>query len=227
MRYPLLTLAIAVTMLQFPARAQTDQLLPEIDVYYKASTNVRFVFQTKETREGGLPVTAEIGPSLDVYMKRLSRLMDITAFDLDKSKAQLLVFSIGYRYLPYPDEPSANRLEPYVTFNVGTPGRLLASDKSRADLDWQNGNFSWHYRNRVTVERTWRIRTYHFSPYASAEFWYQSQYAKWSETAIYTGCSLPLGKHFDFNPYYEHQNNTGKKPNQQLDQAGLMLNVWF
>ena len=28
--------------------------------------------------------------------------------------------------------------------------------------------------------------------------------------------SSPLGKHFEFNPYYEHQNNTGKKPNKQV-----------
>jgi len=29
------------------------------------------------------------------------------------------------------------------------------------------------------------------------------------------------------NPYYEHQNNTGKKPNQQLNQFGLVLDIQF
>jgi hypothetical protein len=160
-------------------------------------------------------------------MKRLSALIDATAFDLDKSKSQLLVFSIGYRHLPYPDSPSANRLEPYVTLNIRTKGRVLLSDRNRADLDWKSGDFSWRYRNRFTVERTLRIRGYHLSPYASAEFWYTSQYAKWSDTSVFAGCVLPLGKHADFNPYYEHQNNTGKNPNQQLDQLGLVLNLWF
>ena len=48
-----------------------------------------------------------------------------------------------------------------------------------------------------------------------------------SDTAIYAGCLFPIGKHVEFNPYYEHQNNTGKSPNQQLDQLGLMLNLYF
>jgi hypothetical protein len=188
---------------------------------------VRAYFQAKETREGGAPITAEIGPSLDVYLKKLSALIDVTRFDLDKSKAQLLVFSIGYRYLPYPDSPSVKRLEPYVTLNIRTKGRLLLSDRSRADLDWKSDDFSWRYRNRFTVERTFRVRDYQLSPYVSSEFWYTSQYAKWSDTSVFAGCLFPLGKHFDLNPYYQHQNNTGKNPSRQLNQLGLVLSLWF
>jgi hypothetical protein len=36
-----------------------------------------------------------------------------------------------------------------------------------------------------------------------------------------------MGKHVEFNPYYEHQNNTGKKPNQVLNQLGLQLSFFF
>lgn len=209
------------------AAAQVDQLVPEVDIHHKLNPDVRVYFQAKQTREGGLPITAELGPSVEIYLKRLSGLVDIRAFDKDDSKTQLLVFSAGYRYLPYPDAPSANRLEPYITINVGTKGRLLLSDKNRADLDWQNGDFSWRYRNRVTVERPFKIRSYTLSPYISAEPWYTSQYEKWSTVSIFVGCLLPLGKHFDFVPYYEHQNNSGKKPNQQLNQFGPVLKVWF
>jgi hypothetical protein len=105
--------------------------------------------------------------------------------------------------------------------------RFLLSDRNRADLDWKNGDFSRRYRNRVQIEKTIRIGAYHLSPYASAEFFYESQYSKWSDTAIYAGCLFPIGKHVEFTPYYEHQNNTGKSPNQQLNQLGLMLNLFF
>jgi hypothetical protein len=44
---------------------------------------------------------------------------------------------------------------------------------------------------------------------------------------MFAGCLFPFGKHVDFNPYYEHENNTGTPPNQQLSQAGLILNLWF
>jgi len=220
-------LAVMMASLTLRSVAQADELLPEIDIHHKLNSNVRVYFQAKQTREGGLPVTAEIGPSIEIYSKRLNRLVDMIAFDKDDSKTQLLVFSAGYRYLPYPDAPSTNRFEPYVTLNAGTKRRILLSDRNRADLDWQSGKFNWHYRNRVTLERPFRLRNYHLSPYASAEFWYTSQYEKWSTTSIFAGCLFPLGKHFDFAPYYEHQKNTGKKPNERLNQLGLVLKAWF
>jgi hypothetical protein len=34
-----------------------------------------------------------------------------------------------------------------------------------------------------------------------------------------------MGRRFEFDPYYERQNNTGKRPNQRLDQLGLKLLV--
>jgi len=106
-------------------------------------------------------------------------------------------------------------------------GTFLLTDRNRADLDWKSGNFSWRYRNRFQIEKRVTIRSYHPGPYASVEFFYESQYSKWSDTAIYAGCLFPIGKHVEFNPYYEHQNNTGKSPNQQLNQLGLMLSFYF
>lgn len=223
----LLALVAVAASLATSSAAQTNQLLPEIDVYHKVNSDFRVYFQAKETREGGLPVTAEIGPSVEIYLKRLSRLINTMAFDKDDAKTKLLLFSAGYRYLPYPSAPSAQRFEPYITINAGTWGRFVISDKNRADLDWQSGNLDWHYRNKITVERPFKHRNYNLSPYVSAEFWYTSQYEKWSTVSIFAGCLLPLGKHFDFVPYYEHQNNTGKKPNQVLNQFGPVLRVWF
>ena len=217
-----------ILALALPAAAQTDQFLPEIDAYYKLTSPVRIWFQAKATNEAGAPVTAEIGPSLDFYLKAPRALAEITSFDLDDSKSRLLVLSIGYRYLPTPNQPPTNRLEPFFTLNYRVPKtRSLLSDRNRADLDWKSGSFTWRYRNRIQIERAVWVRSYHLSPYISAEFFYTSQYDKWSDTALYAGCLLPIGEHFQFNPYYEHQNNTGQSPNQQLNQLGLMLNIFF
>jgi hypothetical protein len=226
-RNPWLTLLPLVLVLGIHASAQTDQFLPEIDVYYKLNSDLRIWFQAKQTREAGDPTSAEIGPSLDFYLKSWLKLKDVTAFDLDDSKARPIIFSVGYRYLPYPNAPSEDRFEPVVTFNFPIKGRLLLSDRNRADLDWKSGDFSWRYRNRVQFERTARIHSYHLRPYASVEFFYESQYENWSDTAIYAGCLFPIGKHVQFDPYYEHQNSTGKSPNQQLKQFGLILNLFF
>jgi hypothetical protein len=219
-----------VLVLALPLRvaAQVNEFLPEIDAYCKMTSTVRLWLQAKETAENGNPVTAEFGPSLDFYLKPQSRLVEITTFDLDDSKSRPLILSIGYRYLPTPDSPPTNRMEPVATINMPIPKvRLLVTDRNRADLDWQGGGFTWRYRNRLQIERTFKIGSYHLSPYGSAEFYYSSQYSKWSDTALYIGCLFPIGKHFQFDPYYEHQNSTGNSPNQVLNQFGLILNMFF
>jgi hypothetical protein len=114
--------------------AQTGQVLPEIDTYVKLSSDLRISFQAKETREAGDPVQAEIGPSLDFYLKPLIRLQNATEFDLDDSKSRPLVFAIGYRYLPQANNaPATNRMEPVVTFNFPMKARFLLSDRNCAD----------------------------------------------------------------------------------------------
>ena len=211
-----------------PGFAQTVQFFPEIDTYVRLTSAIRGYGQVKETRQGGDPTQWEIGPSIDYFVKPLARLRHITTYDLDDRKTRLMVLSIGYRYLPEGDHaPATNRIEPVMTFHAPITGRLLLTDRNRADLDWKAGRFVWRYRNRIEIERTVALRSYHFSPYASAEFYYLSQYEKWSTTALYAGCLLPVRKHFEFNPYYEHENNTGRAPNQQVNGLGLMLNLFF
>jgi hypothetical protein len=219
----LLVLALRLTCV-----AQIDEFLPEVDAYYKMTSTVRIWLQAKETAENGNPVTAEFGPSLDFYVKPRSRLVQITTFDLDDSKSRPLILSIGYRYLPTPGEPPTNRMEPVATLNIPIPKvQFLVTDRNRADLDWKAGTFTWRYRNRLQVEHTFRVGSYHLSPYGSAEFYYSSQYSKWSDTAIYIGCLFPIGKHFELDPNYEHQNSTGSSPNQVYNQFGLILNMFF
>ena len=208
-------------------RAQTFQFLPEADAYYRIQPDIRFSFQAKETREAGDPTQAEIGPSFDFFLKPLIRLRDVTAFDLDDSKSRPLQLSIGYRYVPSPDKPTVQRGVLAATFHFPLMAKILLTDRNRFDLDWSNGQFTWRYRNRPTLERRVKIGSYHPAPYVSSEFYYQSQYHKFSTTALYTGCLLPVGKHVEFDPYYDHQNITGKRPNQQLNQLGLVLNLYW
>jgi hypothetical protein len=211
-----------------PARAQTDQFLPEVDSYTKLHNGVRFTFQAKQTREAGEPVQAELGPTVDFYLRPWIRLAEVNKFDLDDTKPRLLTLGLGYRYLPPANGGAAtNRMEPVMTMRFPVTKRLLLTDRNRFDLDWKSGDFGWRYRNRVQVEGPVAIGSYHVKPYASVEAFYQSQYGKWSDTAIYAGCLFPIRKHVQLDSYYEHQNNTGKKPNEQLNQFGLVLNLFF
>jgi hypothetical protein len=53
------------------------------------------------------------------------------------------------------------------------------------------------------------------------------KYHKWSTTDLYAGCLFPVGRHIEFNTYYEHKNNTGKRPNQQTNDIGFALYLFF
>ena len=115
---------------------------------------------------------------MEFYLKPLVRLKEITAFDLDDAKARPLVLTAGYRYLAAPGKPGTNRIPIAVTSHLPITAKLLLTDRNRADLDWSDGSFTWRYRNMLSLERTVAIRSYHLIPYASAEIYYESQYAR-------------------------------------------------
>ena len=209
------------------ANAQQTELLPEVDVYMKLNSNIRVRVQAANTREGGDPTQVTIGPDLELYLKPLVKLQEVTAFDLNDAKSRPLVFAAGYRYLAAPSSPSTNRMDLAVTSHLPVKRGLLLSDRNRSDLDWSDGKFNWRYRNKFEVEKPLVIRSYHPAPYSSVEVYYESQYKKWSTTEIDVGCLFPIKKHFEFDPYYQHQNNTGKSPNSQVQGIGLTLNIYF
>lgn len=187
----------------------------------------RTYLEAKNDRDGGDPTQFTIGPSLQFYLKPLIKLKNGTTFDLDDTRSRFLVLETGYRYITAPDAVPENRMVTAVTFNFPSGAGIRISDRNRADLDWKNGVFTWRYRNKLTLARTSAIRSYHFIPYVAAEPYYESQYGKWSTTSLFAGCLFPVGKHVEFNSYYEHDNNTGKHPNQQVNSAGLALYLYF
>jgi hypothetical protein len=207
--------------------AQAVQFLPEVDTYLKLNSMFRVYNETKDDRDGGDSTQVTSGPSVQLYLKPILKLKKITTFDLDDAKPRALVLEAGYRYITAPNEPFENRFLTAVTFHFPLKAAFLAIDRNRADLDWKGGTFEWRYRNRFTLERTFAIYSYHLIPYVAFEPFYESQYNKWSTTTEYVGTLLPVGKHVEFNPYYEHENDTGKAPNKQENYVGLAVYFFF
>lgn len=112
---------------------------------------------------------------------------------------RLLVFSVGYRYLPSSDSSAESRILLMATSNLPLK-HVLVADRNRLELNFTNVNAYWRYRNRLTLQRTVAIRSYHPSLNASAELYYNNRYEKWNTTAIYAGCIFPLGKKMELNP---------------------------
>ena len=227
MRSAFLKCAFLVCLACLPARAQDVEFLPEVDAHLTLNSNFRAYVEAKDDRDGGDPTQLGIGPSIQLYLKPFLKLKEVTKFDLDDSKSRFLVLETGYRYITAPDAPPENRMLTAATFNFPLGAGFHVSDRNRADLDWKNGIFTWRYRNKVTIDRAFSVYSYHLIPYVAAEPYYESQYGKWSTTALYAGSLFPVGKHVQFNAYYEHENNTGKHPNQQVNAVGLAMYLYF
>jgi hypothetical protein len=207
--------------------AQDTQFLPEIDTHFTVDSKVRFLIQAKDDRDGGDPQQFTFGPSIQLYLKPLLKLEHVTVFDLDDAKRRMVVFESGYRIIAAPDTSVTNRAIESVTFHLPIMWKVLLSDRNRADLDWQAGVFTWRYRNKLTAQRTVTISSYNLIPYVAAEPFYESKYGKWSATDLYAGCRFPIGKKVLFDLYYEHENDTSKRPNRQNNYVGVKLNLFF
>jgi hypothetical protein len=205
---------LVVLLMNLPASSQTLEFLPEINTHVELNHRVRLLFQAKQTRENGEPVQGEIGPSLDTYVG-------------PKTDIKLLLLSFGYRVLPSARAPLTHRVLMIAKPRISLAWKLELTDRNRGELNASEGDLTWRYRNRLELARQIAISTYHPTPYANVEVFYDSKFHKWSSTAVEVGCRFPVRRHAEIEAYYEHQNNTGKAPNEQVDALGLMLNLEF
>jgi uncharacterized protein YqiB (DUF1249 family) len=101
------------------------------------------------------------------------------------------------------------RLQPTVLlvatprFPITATSKVVISDRDRGELNFINGDLTWRYRNRLQVEREITIHSYHPTPYASVEVYYDSKFQKWGSTVIETGSQFPIPKHAEIDVYYQ------------------------
>ena len=113
----LLKCVCLVCLACLPARAQTVQFLPEVDVHLKLNSVLRTYLEAKDDRDGGDPHQFGIGPSIQLYLTPLIKLKEVTKSDLDDTKSRFLVLESGCRYITAPNAPPENRMLMAATFN--------------------------------------------------------------------------------------------------------------
>lgn len=72
-------------------------------------------------------------------------------------------------------------------------GDIVLSDRNREDFRFVNGEFSFRYRNRVTVEREFHLfkkRT--ITPYVSGEVYYDTRVDTWNRNRWSLGVQTSL-----------------------------------
>lgn len=103
---------------------------------------------------------------------------------------------------------------------------LLARDRNRIEFRWINGIYSTRYRNNVMLENDVKVHSFQFSPYASAEVFYDSAKNSWNEEQFTAGVQWPFRRLFMLQTYYLRQHCTTSNPHY-LNVGGLTLNFYF
>ena len=163
-----------------------NEFWPEIDVYIHVKPKVRLYLL------GTVSKTAEDGE-----LRNARGFEAQIGAHIDYIPNDHLILRTGYRYgtsVGDSDDPfKEHRLLTEQTLRKMLPGELLLSDRNREDFRFVNGDFSFRYRNRVTIEREVHLfkgRT--ITPYASAEIFYDTRHNAWNRNRFAIGVQQSL-----------------------------------
>ncbi len=107
-----------------------------------------------------------------------------------------------------------------------TPAGFLMRDTNRIEFRWVNGVYSTRYRNKLAVERDFLARGFRFTPYASAEAFYDVTKGSWNEEYYAGGVQWPYKRLLMLDTYYLLQKCPTCKP-ANVNVAGVTLNFYF
>ena len=204
------------------AQAAQFEFLPRINAYKHFTDKIQGEFVISRTGDADTFNSIQVGPNLNISLRPLLRSKLLRT---NETSYKLMTFGVGYRYIANIDKPAENRGIVELTARFPLPAKLQLSDRNRADLRVIQGQFSWRYRNRNILERSFAIHKYSITPYAQAEFYYNSESDSWDKNIYQVGLNFPVHRRAELNPYYERQNNTSK-PNH-VNAFGFTLSLYF
>jgi len=203
----------------------SSQFWPEVDVYVSLNEKFRLFFLATTTKLEETRGNTEgwVGAHLDYHVRKNVSLRT------------------GYRYgfsLGGSDPFKEHRIILEQTVRQPLPLEILLSDRNREDLRWVNGEFSARYRNRVTLEREFKVLSRSVTPYGSVEAFYDSRFDTWNRNRIMAGVQLTLKrgaplislihpkKQFVLDVYVTRQNDSRSQPGR-VKALGMAFNIYY
>jgi hypothetical protein len=211
------------------AAAQTTQtqFWPEMNFFLKIKPRLRGDFVCARAEEPGDNRSIELGPDIEFYFKQFVKNPIKTN---NNANRQLQTIRVGYRYLAGVGQPSESRMVVQGTTRFPLGWSLLLADRNRIDLRWVQGEpFSWRYRNRLMLERSFKIKRVSFTPYIDGEIMWVSTTQSWSQILGDIGVTFPAAKWLEFTPYYQRNNKSGSNgsPATQTNAIGFITAFYF
>lgn len=208
--------------------ASRNEFWPEVNAYFHLKPKLRvFLLGTvsKAVEDGELfnaaAFEAQIGAHIDFIPNKH------------------LVLRTGYRYgwSLGDDSYREHRLLTEQTLRKMLPGELLLSDRNREDFRFVKGDFSFRYRNRVTIEREFQVKRRTITPYVSGEIFFDTRYGIWNRNRVNAGVQASLRKgsilklllprrQIVLDLYYTRQNDSRSSP-AHVNAIGSALAFYF
>ena len=160
------------------------------------------------------------------------------AQNIDPDKEFYFVVGAGYEYL---DTTSSGTVENRGILNATVgymfPGRVLARDRNWLELRWVNGKYSTSYRNRLMLEREFRIQKLRVSPFGSVEAFYDGAghtaeetsggaRGSWNQWWYTVGAQVPYERQFAIQMFYCRKNCPTCAP-ENWNEWGISLHFYF
>jgi hypothetical protein len=217
------------TFAQEPTTRQ--EFWPEIDVYIHIKPKVRLYLLgtvSKSVEDGELFNAQSFEGQFGAHV--------------DYLPSPYVILRTGYRYGTAlgdnDDDFREHRILTEQTFKKVLPWGLLLSDSNREDFRFIKGDFSFRYRNRVQIEREFRVfRGRTMTPYVSGAIFYDTRYDVWNRNRFSAGLMTslrpgPLGKmllpkhQVILDLYVLKQNDSRSSPNH-VTGFGAVLAFYF
>ena len=227
----LLLVAISTQATRAQETTTPKEFWPEIDVYIELKPKVR------------LNLLGTVSRSVEDGEFRNAQAYEAQfGAHIDYIPNEHVILRTGYRFgtsLGSNSEPfKEHRFLTEQTLRTLLPGGLLLSDRNREDFRWVDGDFSFRYRNRVTVERGFHLfkeRT--ITPYVSGELFYDTRYDIWNRNRYAVGVQTSLRpggvlktllprRQIILDLYYMRQNDS-RSDRPHVNALGAALSFYF
>jgi Protein of unknown function (DUF2490) len=212
-------------------QAQTSstetEIWPEGDVHIQLPSHLRVLAFTGLEQGIGFPFQQWYSAAALGY--QFKPILREHLLNIDPDKEHYLVLGGGYEFLRTVQSGAVHH-ENRITLDA-TPGfrvssRILLRDRNWLELRWIDGTYSTTYRNNITVERDFLVHDFRFTPYGSAEVFYDGPKHSWDQEWYTAGAQLPSKRRFMFETYYRREHcNTCTPANWNA--AGMTLNLYI
>jgi hypothetical protein len=202
---------------------------PELDIYAHHGSRIRIVFvdsmnqdQSNRNGEGAFSYSFELAMQ-PVFRRELRQLDDIF-------RRRFLTFRAGYQYTTSfvsGDPSSEHRLIAETTARYPLPKKFVALDRNRGEFRFIKGQpYSMRYRNRLWLERDFKLAGLVFTPYIFDEIFYDTRYSAWTTNQATIGLQIPAGPHVVLEPYFCRQQDR-RASQKYVNATGFTLNLYF